>query len=169
MQRPGSLHSRGRLFVGSPVVRKCISGCCRRTCAQSAKHATLQTVSFRYHVGMDVGLPVDGSLLLPLHWRSVQLQEARLHDEHATVPLLEDLLRRYSLQNQAAESVVVHEQRRETVAPSILERTCVASQCVGRDGGNHCIRIRVVQRSVHLLECRVRLDSFALRRHAQMR
>lgn len=64
-----------------------------------------------HHVGMDIGLPVDGSLLFPLQGRPVQLQEAGFDDEYTSIPLLEDLLGSHSFEDHSAQHIVVLEQR----------------------------------------------------------
>lgn len=64
-----------------------------------------------YHIGVDVGLPVERSLGLEVLGRSVELEEARLRDEDTSVPFLEDLLGSDSLEHHSAEEVVHDEER----------------------------------------------------------
>ena len=107
-----------------------------------------------HHVGMDVGLPVDGALLPPLHRGPVQLQEAGLHDEHAPVPLLEDLLGGHALQDHPAQHVVVEEQRRQAARLSTphAPRRRPLRLLGGQRGDGRGLTVRVIQRGVHLLE-----------------
>lgn len=59
-----------------------------------------------YHIGVDVGLPVERSLGLEVLCRSVELEEAGFRDEDTSVPFLKDLLRGDSFEHHSAEEVV---------------------------------------------------------------
>ena len=75
--------------------------------------AAFQQVNGRYHIGVDVGLPVERPLGLEVLCCSVELEEARLRDEDASVPLLEYLLGGDSFKHHSAEEVVHDEERRK--------------------------------------------------------
>ena len=66
-----------------------------------------------YHIRVNIGLPINRSLLSPLCSRPIELEEAWFYHEHTSIPLLEYLFGGHTLQHHSAQHFVHSEERRQ--------------------------------------------------------
>lgn len=92
---------------------------CKQRCShtpyeQSELHSTMIKMhKSKYHEGMIIGLPIDGTVTNPIAFCAIELQKVLFTHKDASIPFLEDDLCVCSLQDRSMKAVLVVEQWRQ--------------------------------------------------------